>query len=108
MSHPDEVINALLTSSFWPKGLNTKTRYTRMGDDDQSILSIAFSDDGDGWVEAVSKPDPDLPQASRFRTGMGGGSSHATRNALLILAVAMTMDERSFPQTHHKLDLGVD
>ena len=100
MGHPNEVINALLTSSFWPGDLEHKIRYTRMGDDDRSMIAVAFSDDGDGWIEIAQELDHDRPEpVTRFRTGMtGGGMSHATRNGLLILAVAMMRDNRNFPQ----------
>ena len=61
---------------------------------------VASSKDGDGWIEVVSKPDPnELYSLFRFRVPVtGGGQSPRTRTALLILAEAIRLDNEEKPQ----------
>ena len=106
--YPDLVIDALLGRALWPKEVQTKTRYTRMGDDNRSILAVSFNPDGDGHADCMCKPDPDLSETGympRFRTHIGGGTSPHTRTALLILARAIMLDELVYPQDLSQLDI---
>lgn len=96
--HPSEVMEALLRRPFWPKDVITQARYSRVNDDSKAILSVAFSPDSDGWIDVFALEDPKEPGGSmRFRTHAGGGVSPHTRNALLILAAAIRLDELEHP-----------
>ena len=104
----DLVVDALLKRALWPKDIQTKMRYTRMGDDNRSLLAVAFSPDGDGHADCMCKPDPNPSEAGympRFRTHIGGGTSPHTRTALLILARAIMLDELVHPQDLSQLDI---
>ena len=50
-----------------------------------SGVSVVFSPDGDAWVTTD-------PRGCRFRTYAGGGTSLRVRNALLMLAMAIKLD----------------
>jgi len=101
--HPDEVMDALLKQVFWPTSLKSDTAYTRKGDDtdgSNSHILVMFSRDSDGWIEVVPHLDPDAEQFStshRFRTSFGGGRSLHVRNALLMLARAVELDNKERP-----------
>lgn len=100
--HPDEVMDALLERSFWPRFLRANDEYRRHGDDDTSYLRIVFSGDGDACpnvyhVEQVGDPRNPL-STPRYRTHFGGGESLRTRRALLILARAIALDNEQNPQ----------
>ena len=84
-------IKKLLETPFWPEDLETKKVYFRTHDDcdgDKSQgLGLIITPDGDVWVNVSSK------HSLRFRTTFGGGGlSGMTRNALLLLALAIKMD----------------
>jgi len=98
--HPDEVVTTLLESHFWLKSLATNTNYVRFDDDTyMGHISIAFSQDADGWLEVLSNKDPEDPYSHRFRMPMfGGGQSGRVRTALLILALAIKLDNEKRPQ----------
>ena len=107
--HPQLVMEMLLRRPLWPRDVKTKLSYTRMGDDNRSVLSVGFTPDADGFVDCICKPDPNPSEATyplRFRTSNGGGISPHTRNALLILAQDIVLDENEHPQDWSKLDLG--
>ncbi len=98
--YPELVIQELLEAPFWPSSISTNTLYAR-GDDDtaEGEISVAFSPDGDGWVEVLSHPDPaEMSQSHRFRTYFGGGQSLRTQTALKVLAVAIQLDNQERPQ----------
>lgn len=98
---PTGVIRLLLESYFWPDSLSTLCNYARFEDDSPNgLLSVAFTDDGDGWVGVIAKPDPNEIHATfRFRMQLsGGGQSPRTRAALLILAEAIRLDNENNPQ----------
>ena len=98
--HPDEVVQTLLESHFWLKGVATKTAYVRFDDDTYlGHISVAFSEDADGWLEVWSNQDPEDRFSHRFRMPMfGGGQSGRVRTALLILALAIKLDNQERPQ----------
>lgn len=98
------VVEAILESSFWPRVLDTKVGYRRISDDTSGDLAVVFSDDGDSWVEVVSRIDPkESILTHRFRTPFfGGGESHHVRNALIILAIAIKLDNETAPQSHRR------
>ena len=97
--HPSEVMDALLEAEFWPQGVRTKEGYRRYGDDNNSFLSVVFSEDGDAWPYVYSEADPKEPLSSpRYRTYFGGGGSLMTRTAVCILARAIARDNENNPQ----------
>lgn len=82
-------LDTVLTSYFWPKGLEANTRYTRIHDDcdgdANQFISVLIDSDGDAWVETTA--------SLRFRMPLnGGGGSDYTRTALVCLAEAIRRD----------------
>lgn len=89
----EKKIRDILETHFWLPTLKTREVYSRTHDDcdgDQSQqLSLIIDQEGDVHI---------FPNKSlRFRTGMGGGGSLRTRNALLILAEAIRLDHEDVP-----------
>ena len=98
---PDEVVKHILESNFWLRDVNTGERYVRFDDDTrQGNISVVFSEDADAWVDVWSARDPQDRFAShRFRMPLfGGGQSPRVRTALLILALAIKLDNEKSPQ----------
>ncbi len=102
---PEEVIAALLDAEFFPAAIKTDIGYQRYGDDTcLGSITVGFLQDGDGLVEIDSQLDPDeLTLIHRFRTFFGGGQSDRVRKALLILALAIQMDNDERPQLRDEL-----
>jgi len=97
---PQEVTRVLLEESFWLSTVKTNVLYQRFEDDSRlGHIGVAFSPDSDGWIEIFSQPDPDEgTSVFRFRTYFGGGQSLRVRNALMILAEAIRLDNAEKPQ----------
>jgi hypothetical protein len=86
-----EKVKDVLNAVEWIPELETNCNYFRTHDDcegDMSQgLSVVFSMDGDAWVSTR------YGQSCRFRMPfMGGGRSPRVRNALMILAMAIKME----------------
>lgn len=92
-----QVIN-LLEGAYWLNDLNTMCRYTRNHDDDNGTrtgkINVIISGDGDThmWIDAPSEGG-----SLRFRTYHGGGLSLRVRNAIVLLALAIKMDNEERP-----------
>jgi len=98
-----EVLKAMMEHPFWPRALELQKSYTRIGDDTSGKVSVAFAPDADAWVEIWSHLDPqEHGFAHRFRCAFGGGESLRVRNALLMLALAIKLDNDAFPQDHRR------
>lgn len=87
-------IKGLLEDYFCIPTVQTQTRYERIQDDcmgDYSqTLSVIMGPDGDMWIKTKG--------TIRFReTSCGGGRSHRTRNALMLLAEAIRLDNEDSP-----------
>ena len=85
-----ECVRELLEADWCPSELETNTPYFRTQDDCDgdraSGINIFVSCDGDVSVHTAKGP-------CRYRTPItGGGLSRRTRNALLILALAIKWD----------------
>lgn len=91
-----ERIQEILTEHFWPPSLKTDTTYARRHDDtdgqNEGYIGVHIDASGDVWFQA------DTTHSLRFRTWGGGGQSLRTRNALLILADAIRLDNQELPQ----------
>lgn len=100
---PDDVVRAVFDHPFWLRDLSPSDCYTRYEDDSPTgFIRVMFSDDSDAWIEVISDPDPDDNNlAMRFRTYFGGGQSLRVRNALLLLALAIKLDNEKHPQHRH-------
>jgi len=92
----------VLENPFWIQTLHPNTNYSRLHDDHdgtcEGTLNVFFDPMGDAFV-SIEGP-RDRPQALcylRFRTFGGGGMSQRTRNALMILAEAMRLDNVDCP-----------
>ncbi|MFA6253263.1 MAG: hypothetical protein WC687_03295 [Patescibacteria group bacterium] len=81
----------VLESPWWEPTLEVMTPYSRLHDDDdggfQGNITVTLSPDGDAWISA------DILKSLRFRTSAGGGKSLRVRNALMLLALAIKLDE---------------
>ncbi len=99
---PNEMIAALLATHWWPTHLETMENYSvkRYEDDSRfGMLTVTISEDADAWIDVLSEADPnELHTIMRFRTFIGGGQSPRVRNALLILAEAIRLDNKDRPQ----------
>ena len=85
-------IKEILENPFWINGLESNVLYQTEDDDsppNEAWLQIVFSNDGDAWVHKLA----DCPMKSiRKRTYAGGGKDLRTRQALMILAFAIKLD----------------
>ena len=61
----------------------------------KGAVNVTFSEDGDAWVSILGK---DNGESLRFRTFFGGGQSPRVRNALMILALAIKLDNDPDPK----------
>ena len=84
----NRAIRKLLDNLPWPEGLEAKT-YSRLHDDhdgeETGRLVVSISHDGDTWVTTTRG-------SLRFRTATGGGCSVRVRNALVLLALAIQIE----------------
>ena len=89
----DELIKKILETHFWPTELKVNEVYTCQHDDTdgshEGCLSVLVDFCGDVRLKLDNHP------MLRFRIHGGGGNSLRTRNALLILAIAMKLDALS-------------
>lgn len=89
----------LLENPIWISAIKTNGTYSRVQDDcdgdPSQTLVVSFTPDGDAWVR-INHPNP--VSSLRFRQPItGGGSSPRTRNALILLAYAMMLDNQEQP-----------
>ena len=90
-----EAARELLEASWWPSELETRVPCFRTQDDCDgdraSGIMVVVTEDGDVSVETHKGP-------CRYCMPMrGGGLSHRTRNALLMLALAIKLDDEEMP-----------
>lgn len=87
----EKQLKKILETPFFPESLKPMTNYFRTHDDCDGDrfegINVTIGNDSDAWVGMVSKM-----SACRYRTYFGGGLSPRTRNALLILALAIKLD----------------
>jgi hypothetical protein len=88
-------IKKLLEVPFWPSSLTPNKPYTRLHDDHdgthQGRIGVIFDQMGDAYIFSDHQP------FLRFRTWGGGGNSLRVRNALVILAEAIRLDNEDKP-----------
>ena len=88
----------VLEHPFWISDLQTSEVYERIHDDHDGTkegrLMVQFTLDGDVWITT----DKHQGHSMRFRTFGGGGQSQRVRNALMILALAIKLDNEEHPQ----------
>lgn len=98
----DELAVLMLESPKWLRALVSGKNYARFSDDlRRGTIGVEFTGDGDGWVDVISEVDPEEESFSfthRFRTFFGGGESLRVRQALLLLALAIKLDNEERPQ----------
>ncbi len=97
-------IHIILNQPFWIPGLDVNSFYSRLHDDHdgtfQGSLTVGFSSDADAWVSIDGVPSG---SSLRFRNAfIGGGQSERVRTALLILALAIKLDNEERPQERPK------
>lgn len=89
----------VLENPFWLPTLSTKDSYTRTHDDHDGTytgkICVGFDVMGDAWL--ILDP-PSFGITMRFRTAGGGGRSLRTRNALMLLAEAIRLDNLEKPE----------
>jgi hypothetical protein len=90
----------VLENPFWIPTLATNTCYQRTHDDHDGTwsgkLNVMVDQMGDIWM-TVDKPTT-FGFSLRFRTYGGGGRSPRTRNALMLLAEAIRLDNLEKPE----------
>ena len=89
----EDRIKDILEHPFWLYSLKSNTEYFRTHDDCDGDLtkgiSVQFDQCGDAHICLMNMGH----HACRFRTHGGGGNSLRVRNALLILAEAIRLDD---------------
>lgn len=91
-------IKSVLETPYWIPSLDVDTSYTRVHDDHDGTfegkLIVSIDRQGDIWFTT----DRSHFAMLRFRTWGGGGASPRTRNALMLLAEAIRLDNEEKPQ----------
>jgi hypothetical protein len=89
----------VLENPFWIPDLKTMECYSRLHDDHDGTyngsINVTISEDGDVWFRIIGERNSD---SLRFRMSLGGGMSPRVRNALMILALAIKLDNEKNPQ----------
>jgi len=98
MHKNEKTIQDILNDSFWPTSLETNQSYFRTHDDCDGDLSkgisVVISIDGDAHIWSNNG----AFSSCRYRIPIsGGGRSPRVRNALLILAMAIKLDNEEDP-----------
>ena len=92
-----EMSKLVLENPFWIPVLQVDEMYCRLHDDTdgerQGEVQVLISEVGD----IVITTDRHRGPALRFRTDAGGGRSLRTRNALMLLAYAISLDQKERP-----------
>lgn len=87
----------ILEEPFWVSELKTNFWYDRLHDDDDGTKNgrvvVMFLENGDGIIST----DGHVGSPLRFRTMGGGGNSLRVRNALMLLAWAIKLDNETKP-----------
>lgn len=90
----------VLEQPFWIPTLETNTNYSRTHDDHDGTftgkINIFIDEMGDIFL-ILDKPQ-NFTNSLRFRTYGGGGNSLRVRNALMILAEAIRLDNLEKPE----------
>jgi len=93
-----KAIKRFLEEPYWIPELDSGEVYTRLHDDNDGtftgILSVQFDRNGDAYIAT----DVGKLKNLRFRTSSGGGKSLRVKNALMILALAIKLDNAENPQ----------
>lgn len=100
-----QLTRELLDAHYWPEGINSGEVYQRFEDDSPTgFIQVVFGEDGDAHFAVIQDRDPnDFRFSMRFRMPMiGGGESPRVRNALLILAEAIRLDNEDHPQKRNQ------
>lgn len=94
-------VRRVLEGNFWIPDLETMKPYSRLHDDHDGTfvgdVSVVLSQDGDAWLRIIGERTSD---SLRFRMAgftAGGGMSPRVRNALMILAFAIKLDNEENP-----------
>jgi hypothetical protein len=95
----------VLEGAFWIQDLQPEVSYGRIHDDhdgtNEGVLSVSIDRQGDAFISIQSRNrGPGRNQFSdmlRFRTSGGGGMSLRVRNALMVLAEAIRLDNEERP-----------
>lgn len=101
MSSFSEKVKDVIEAVEWLPELETNCNYFRTHDDCEGDLSqglnVIFSMDGDAWVSTR------YGESCRFRMPFGGGGrSPRVRNALMVLAMAIKLDNEEETQRVEK------
>lgn len=86
-------IKEVLETPYWIPTLKADHSYFITNDDCDGNLhegiSVMMDSQGDAWITVSDKK---AYSSARMRTFAGGGHNHRTRNALMILAEAIRLD----------------
>ena len=91
----------VLENPFWIPTLEPDKVFSRLHDDHdgtrEGTINVFFDRMGDAYV-SIEGRDSRSNGLLRFRTVGGGGLSERTRNALMILAEAIRLDNKDCPR----------
>ena len=94
----EQVVRKILEKPFWLESLRAENVFVRQHDDhhgtSEGLLSLKISCNGDVCITTSNLPGRSL----MFRTIDGGGQSERVRNALIILALAIKIENEKDPQ----------
>jgi hypothetical protein len=89
----------ILENPFWIPDLKSDEYYLRLHDDHDGTylgcINVSFDKAGDAWIITSKTHNGG---SLRFRSFFGGGMSERVRNALMILAFAIKLDNEEKPQ----------
>lgn len=93
-------VKSILVQPFWIAELKTMVSYSRIHDDNDGdvtqAIELVIDQQGDVYVRTMAQKGEFL----RFRTSGGGGDSLRVRNALVVLAYAISLDNETKPQRY--------
>jgi hypothetical protein len=93
------IIRTILEQPFWLPELDVDKFYSRIHDDHdgtfQGSIGVYLDKVSDAWVGIDGVH---IGKMLRFRAPLGGSQSDRVRNALLILAYAIMLDNKERPQ----------
>lgn len=98
----------VLENPFWIPTLHTDELYIRTHDDHDGTfngkITMSFDKMGDAWL--ICDPPSAFNRCLRFRTFGGGGNSLRVRQALMLLAEAIRLDNLERPEPGQSLEAG--
>lgn len=96
----DKILETIDWPSAWKEIGGSSSGQIRFEDDSRlGHLGVVFSPDGDAWISVIPDNENSFHNRTlRFRNLSGGGQSMRVREALMVLAMAISADNEDRPQ----------